>query len=342
MSDVPAPTVTAVIVAYGAEPYLEDAVRAVLASTGVRPDVVVVDNGCTGDAVQRVKDHDGVRVITPAGNTGFTGGCRLGAADATTDVVVFVNSDAIVAPTALGRLAEVVCEPAVGAAMGGIRLADSPELMNSAGNPIHYLGLVWAGAFGEPAGSHAERRTVPCMSGATFAIRTALWRELDGFPLEYFAYHEDTELSLRLWQRGRTVEFVPDAVVLHHYEFARNPRKNYLLERNRLALVLTTYQGRTLAVLAPMLILAEGALVAASILGGWAGPKLRGYGWLWRNRAWVRARRAQLQRERTVDDAALAWLYAGKIDPANTEAPPGTSIFNAIAGPYWRMARRLL
>ena len=37
-------------------------------------------------------------------------------------------------------------------------------------------------------------------------------------PLEYFAYHEDTELSLRLWQRGRTVEYVPDAVVAHHIE----------------------------------------------------------------------------------------------------------------------------
>jgi len=58
-------TVTAVVLAYGAEPWLEDAVRAVLASTGIDVDVVVVDNGCTSDAIGRVKGLDRVRVITP-------------------------------------------------------------------------------------------------------------------------------------------------------------------------------------------------------------------------------------------------------------------------------------
>lgn len=338
----PTPTVTAVVVAYGAEPWLEEAVRAVLASTGVHPAVVVVDNGCTSDAVHRIKGYDGVRVVTPAENTGFTGGCALGAADADSEVLAFVNSDAIVAPDAIARLAAVVSEPGVGAAMGSIRLADHPELMNSAGNPIHYLGLVWAGGYGEPAGNYPVRRTVPCLSGATFAIRRTLWEELGGFPVEYFAYHEDTELSLRLWHRRLTVEYVPDAVVLHHYEFSRNPLKRYLLERNRLIVVVTTYQRRTLVLLAPILVLAEVAMIAASTLGGWVGPKLRGYRWLWRHRPWIRARRRLIQGQRVLDDRAIVGLFADRIDPANLTAPPGTPIFNAIAGGYWRLARRLL
>ncbi|GAB3936741.1 hypothetical protein GCM10027614_13740 [Micromonospora vulcania] len=44
---------------------------------------------------------------------------------------------------------------------------------------------------------------------------------------------------------------MPDAVVRHHYEFSRNTLKLYLVERNRLATLLTTYQTRTLLVLAP-------------------------------------------------------------------------------------------
>ena len=118
-----------------------------------------------------------------------------------------------------------------------------------------------------------------------------------GFAPEYFAYHEDTELSLRLWQRGLSIEFVPDAVVRHHYEFSRNDFKHYLLERNRLMVIYTTYQWRSLVVLAPMFALTELAMLVAATLGGWLRPKLRGYGWLWRNRRWVRARRRQLQRE---------------------------------------------
>ncbi len=56
-------------------------------------------------------------------------------------------------------------------------------------------------------------------------MRRNLWEDLGGFAEEYFAYVEDTEMSLRLWQRGLTVEYVPDAVVLHHYAFSRNKRQ---------------------------------------------------------------------------------------------------------------------
>ena len=79
-----------------------------------------------------------------------------------------------------------------------------------------------------------------------------------------FAYLEDTELSLRCWQRGLKVMFVPDAVVLHDYEFSRNPSKLGLLERNRLIMLLTLYERHTLAVLAPALLAVEIATLALS------------------------------------------------------------------------------
>jgi GT2 family glycosyltransferase len=173
-------------------------------------------------------------------------------------------------------------------------------------------------------------------------MRRALWAELDGFAPEYFLYHEDTELSLRLWRKGLSVQYVPDAVVAHHYEFSRNAVKHYLIERNRLVLLLTVYSGRTLAVLAPMLLLTEAAMLVASAAGGWLRPKLRGYGWLWRNRSWVRSRRALLRRERTVADADLVPILTDRFDPANIEAPPGVGVFNALARGYWWVARRLL
>jgi GT2 family glycosyltransferase len=76
------PTVTAVLLAYGAEPWLEDGVRAVLESADVDIDAIVVDNGCSTDAIDRVKGLDRVRILTPDSNTGYSGGCDLGAADA--------------------------------------------------------------------------------------------------------------------------------------------------------------------------------------------------------------------------------------------------------------------
>ena len=335
-------TVTAVLLAYGAEPWLRDAVGAVLASTGIDLDAVVVDNGCTSDAIDQVKGLDRVRVITPETNSGYSGGCDLGAAEAGGEYLAFVNSDAIVSPAALSRLAEVASAREVGLAMGSIRLADSPETMNSAGNPVHFTGLSSAAASASRATRYALRRQVSAASGCCFVIRRELWEDLGGFAPQYFAYCEDTELSLRLWQRGLTVEYLPDAVVVHHYEFSRNERKLYLLERNRVLLLLTTYQRRSLVVLAPMLMATELLMLGAAIAGGWGRAKLRGWLWLWRNAAWVRARRALIQSERTVPDAVIFRRVTARIDPANVAAPPGVSVLNIVMSGYWSIARRFL
>ena len=336
------PTVTAVALAYGEEPWLGAAVRAVLASTGVSIDVVVVDNGAAAEAIDQVKGLDRVRILSPDANLGFAGGCDLGAAEATGQYLAFVNSDAIVSPGALARLTEVAAEPEVGLAMGSIRLADAPELMNTAGNPVHITGLSWAGGFNEPASLHAERRTVPSGSGCCFVIRRELWERLGGFAPEYFAYCEDTELSLRLWQRGLSVEFIPDAVVLHHYEFSRNKNKLYLLERNREICVLTTFDTRSLLLLAPVLVLTELLMLAAAVAGGWAGAKLRGWRWVWQHRRWIAARRAVIQSERVVSDAVVLRRLTARIDPANVASPPGLPVLNMIMSSYWSVASRLL
>ncbi|MDG4831145.1 glycosyltransferase family 2 protein [Solwaraspora sp. WMMD1047] len=341
--DLPlAPRVTAVLLAYGPEPWLADAVRAVSASAGLDLEVIVVDNGCTGDGVQVIAGWPGVRVLRPAMNTGYAGGCRLGAAEATGDHLVFVNSDAIVEPDALARLVAVAGENGVGAATASIRLADRPDLINSAGNPVHFTGLSWAGGHGQPASRYPDRRATAALSGCCFAIRRELWRRLDGFAVEYFAYHEDTELSLRLWQAGLRVEYVPDAVVRHRYEFSRNDLKTYLLERNRLITLLTAYESRTLVVLGPALLATEAAILAGAVAGGWAGPKLRGWRWLWRHRGWLLARRRRLQAERRVPDGVVARMMTARIDPGNVAAPAGVGLFNAAAQTYWRLARRLL
>ncbi|TNH29758.1 glycosyltransferase family 2 protein [Micromonospora orduensis] len=336
------PRVSAVMLAYGPEPYLVDAARAVLASTGVEVDLIVVDNGCTGDGIDIVKGLPGVRVVRPEENTGYSGGCRVGAAEATGDWLVFVNSDAVVAPDALAKTTAVAAEPGVGAAMASIRLADQPELINTSGNPLHFTGLSWAGGNGEPASAHAQRKVVPSLSGCCFVISRQLWRDLDGFAAEYFAYHEDTELSLRLWQRGLRLEYVPDAVVLHHYEFSRNALKLYLVERNRLVTLLTAYEARTLVVLSPALLLTEVAMLTAAIVGGWSRQKTRGWGWLWRNRGWVRARRRQLQTERRVPDGVIAELMTGRVTPSGVPTTAGLGVFNAVAGGYWALTRPLL
>ena len=336
------PRVTAVVLAYREQPFLEDCLKRIVSSRGVHVDVVLVDNGCTFPDLAPLADQPAVTLVRPGENTGFTGGCNLAARHASGDVLVFVNSDAHVEPDALAELAAVACREEVGMACASLRLEQEPELLNSAGNPVHVLGLSWAGNFGEPAAEHVDERDVASASGAALAIRREVWEALGGFTDEFFAYCEDTDLSLRAWQRGWRVRFVPSAVVLHHYEANRNTSKFYLLERNRLAMLATVYEKRTLRLLLLPLLALEVAMIAVATAGGWLPAKLRGYTWLWRNRRWLRQRRQEVQGVRTVPDREIAPLLTARFDASVIELPDAAESLNRLMERYWnRVLRRM-
>jgi len=336
------PAVTAVVLAYGPEPLLGECVRAILSSTGVAADVVLVDNGCTTTAVDELDGTRGVTVVRPTENTGFAGGCNLGAAGASGDYLAFINGDAVVEPAALAHLVSALQDPTVALASGSLRLYDRPEVMNSAGNPVHYLGISWAGGLGEPASAHATQVEVASATGAAVAVRRELWAELGGFCEPMFAYCEDADLSLRCWQRGLRVLYVPDAVVRHRYEFSRNPLKVYLLERNRLFMLLTLYERRTLWVLAPALMALELAVLAVAARQGWWREKVRGWSWLLRHRDVVRRRRVDVQAARVVPDRQLARLLTAGFDPGEDAGVGAPAVLTTGSGLYWRLARRML
>jgi GT2 family glycosyltransferase len=334
--------VTAVVVAFGAEALLPNCVRSILASEGIDVEVVLVDNGCTDGGVEAVRALDGVHVITPGRNLGFDEACNVGVAAGTGDFIALVNFDAVVRPDALARLAAVAGDTNVGIATASLRLDDNPELMNSAGNEVHFLGYSWCGGLNEPASQHAVPRDVASASGAAMVMRRAVWDQLGGFAPEYFMYYEDPELSLRCWRAGLRVVFVPDAVVVHRYEFGRNPEKMYLVERNRLIAMFTLLERRTLALLLPVMIGVELAMLALAAQQGWGGAKVRGWWWLLRHREWVRARRAALADERVVRDAVFAPLLATRLTQGSMEVPGFLRPFDAVLALYWKGVRSAL
>ncbi len=328
------------VLAYGEEHLLGECVNALTASVGVEVEVVVVDNGCTTGAVGAVRGRPGVSVVTPDRNTGFAGGCHVGARASTAGVLAMVNSDVVVEPDALAALASTLADPGVGIASGSLRLMDRPGTMNSAGNPVHYLGLSWAGGLGEPASSYAVGRPVASATGAVMALRRETWDALGGFFEPMFAYCEDMELSLRCWQRGWSVRYVPEAVARHAYEFHRNPLKLYLLERNRLLVVLTLFEARTLAlVLGPLLAL-EAAVLAVAVRQGWGGAKVRGWWWLATHARMLVRRRREVQSARTRPDREVLARMTGSFSPGAETGFAAPPLLAAVSAGYWRLLRR--
>jgi GT2 family glycosyltransferase len=329
------PLTTAVVLAYGTEPVLEECVRALLDSDGADVEVVLVDNGGDPESVARVARLPGVTLLSPPQNLGYAGGCLKGASFARGDVLVFVNSDAVVAPTCVANLVDAVSEEGVGLVSGSVRLAADPQRMNSAGNPVHYLFFSWAGAFGDPATEHQQSRDVASISGATFAVRRAVWEQIGGFDPAYFAYGEDVDLSWRAWQRGYRVRFEPAAVSVHHYDFARNPHKFYLLERNRLINLLTLPSDRTLLRLMPVGVLVEVGLLVAAARDGWARQKWGGWCWLGRHRTYLRQRRRAVQQNRQRSDSQLAPLWETRLEPPAQMGVSAPRAVSRLLEMYW-------
>lgn len=336
------PTVTAVVVAYGAEPWLERAVMAALASASVDVDVVLVDNGCTDGAVDRLEHDDRVKVVRPGANLGFAGGCNAGAEVASGEWLALVNPDLVVDARCLERLVAGAAEQGATMTTASIRLADRPELLNSAGNAIHWTGVSWSGSFAEPAADHGRPRPTMAASGACLAIARADWERLGGFDEDFFAYYEDADLSVRVWQSGGRVAYVPDAVAEHRYEFGRRPEKYFLLERNRLLMVLSCWELRTILVVLPVHLGLELGFLVLAARQGWWRQKLDAYRWLVTHRREVRARRRAVRAQRAVPDRELAPLFSASLDPANIEVPAWWPHADRFLRAYWTVARRLL
>jgi GT2 family glycosyltransferase len=330
-----------VVVAYRAGDALPRLLDSLAGQDDLR-EVIVVDNGGGGEEIEEARDRDGVRVLDPGGNVGFAAGCNIGAAAAEGDVLVFLNPDTVAAPGAVAQLARTLDEPRIGIAMARLRLLDRPELLNSRGLELHVSGLSWAGGYGEPVDNVGSLRDVAAASGTAMAVRAGIFRKLGGFTDELFMYQEDLLLGWKARLAGLRVVVDPGADVFHDYEYGRNVAKHYLLERNRLVFLLSTYSLRLLALLAPVLVSAELALTAHAARQGWLRDKLRAWGWIAAHPRWVASHRRRTQRLRRVPDRELAPLLTATLSPAMIDLPAGAGAANRAVEAYWRLVRRAL
>jgi GT2 family glycosyltransferase len=173
-------------------------------------------------------------------------------------------------------------------------------------------------------------------------MRRHAWDALGGFDELFFAYNEDTDLSLRTWLRGWRVRYVPQAVADHHYEFGRSPLKMYLVERNRLIMVLTTYPHGLLRSVLPAVLAMELLLLVQAVLQGWSKQKLRSWWWLASHTRLLRARRRRVQADVSVSDDDIARLLVSRVEPPMMTLPPGMGLVNRALDAYWQRARRTL
>jgi GT2 family glycosyltransferase len=212
------PDVSIVIVTWNGRRYLDDCLNAVAAQRGVAAETILVDNASTDGTAEHVRARfPWVRLVEMPENRGFAGGNNAGVRVARGRHVALLNNDTVPEPGWLAALLRGIDER-VGFVLATSRIVfmHDPRVVDSAGDGL----LRWGGAFkrhhGGSVDSVSQSGEVFGVCGAACALPRAVFDELGGFDEDFFASHEDVDLSYRARLLGYRCRYVADAVVRHH------------------------------------------------------------------------------------------------------------------------------
>jgi GT2 family glycosyltransferase len=317
-----------VIVSYNSQHHLDRCLTSIDRTVDSTCETIVVDNASTDGSANYVAErYPWVRLIRSAENEGFAAGNNRGAAAARGGFIVALNPDTEVTPGWLDALLDPLrCASAgdaeaqlpIGLTTPRILMMNERGTVNTCGNLPHYTGITSCWGLGQPAESPelALRCPVPAISGACFALSRVLWHKLGGFDEDFFTYLEDTDLSLRAYLLGYRCLYVPEAVIFHSYTNQFSARKLYFLERNRTNMLLKLYTWRTLALMAPALLLAECVSWGYALKSGrsYMRAKLGAYASVAARCGSIMRRRRQVQLTRQVSDRELLRILGLRLD----------------------------
>ena len=190
--------------------------------------IVVVDNGSSDGSVQAIRTAwTDVRVIEMGRNAGFAAATNAGIRACESDLVLLLNSDTVVPPGSIERLAGALDdEPAAAAAGprlvgrdGAVELSFGRMLSpwNEARQKLIALGL--ARGIG-PVVRWFERRVTTAhhpewVSGACLLVRRDAGAAAGWLDERFFLYGEDVDFCAALRADGHRVLFTPAAEIIH-------------------------------------------------------------------------------------------------------------------------------
>ena len=215
-----APVVSFIISTYGQVDVTLFCLKSIMEYQPSYPiEIILIDDAYNGpENVEQLKKVKGITFVRNEKNLGFLLSCNHAAGLAKGRYLYFLNNDTELCPESVDALVETLeARPDVG--MVGSKLLYPDGTLQEAG------AILWSDASGWNFGRNGDEarpefnylRQVDYCSGASVMISRAAFESLGGFNPDLApAYYEDTELALKLHERGLKVLYVPRSVVIHH------------------------------------------------------------------------------------------------------------------------------
>jgi hypothetical protein len=314
--------------------------------------IYIVDNASAEKSLNYLKQNypEATILTRPDGN--YAAANNLGFKTATNDgceYLVGVNMDTEMAPSWLSELVKALeNNPAAGLAQSKILLYPKNEAekidprINSLGNIIHFLGFGFTDGYGQP-----DREINGCpeikgyASGCSLIIRADVFQKIGGYNEEYYMYHDDLELGLKVKLAGYKIILAPLSVIYHKYEFKRSTKMIYYMERNRYLTLLIFYPWYFFIFIGIPGALMDIGMFFYSLWGGWFKEEWKIYGYFCRLKNYdvIRQERARLKIIKKVSFSKLAKDFSGKIEFQEIANPVLRYLVNPLFNLYWQIVK---
>lgn len=235
--------------------------------------VVVVDNGSKTNEAKilsnTLKDKRLV-IIRNKKNYGFAGGNNRIIKSSKSQYVLLLNNDAFPDKNFLKEMVSIMEKDRnIAATQAKILSYYYPKYFDYAGGAGGYLdklGYPYArGRIGfhleKDVGQYDSQVSLVWASGACFLLRNNLLKKSGLLSEDFFFYHEETDLCLRLKRLGYSISYAPKAVVYHKSSGSSSKstfsKKIFYIHRNNLLLISRNFSLFNLLWIFPLRIILD-------------------------------------------------------------------------------------
>jgi hypothetical protein len=203
------PRVDVLVAAYNEAAVIVRTVESLLANRGADVRVIVVDDGSSDGTAEAVRvAYGGDRRVTllRKPNGGKASALNLALTKATAEIVVGVDADTLLSPTALARLAAWFGDPRVGAVAGNVQVGNRGNLVT------RWQSVEYVTSQNIDRRALARLNAITVVPGAIGAWRRSALAAVGGYSSDTLA--EDMDLTWRIRRAGWTIANEPRALAL--------------------------------------------------------------------------------------------------------------------------------
>jgi GT2 family glycosyltransferase len=235
-----------IIVSYNTKQLLKNCLESIRASGDtLKKEIIVVDNNSSDGSLDMVKaEYPEVKRIINTENTGFAVANNQGAAIASGEYLLLLNSDTVIKTNTLERF--VAEAKAANADIASVKLLNPDGTIQPQGgalpNLFHLALWMWfiddmpflGGLVPSYQNQYAWRfnhnHQPGWVGGTAMLIKNSVYETLSGLAADIFMYGEDVELCLRARKAGFRIHYFASPEIIHLGQGSGNKEKSLLGE----------------------------------------------------------------------------------------------------------------